>query len=65
MEFRIRDVVDGDFVFPVNPEEVSIRIVQILIQSTEINYDELSTNVGHKIALAVKQAMTNKSAVLA
>ncbi|MFC4600679.1 LysM peptidoglycan-binding domain-containing protein [Cohnella hongkongensis] len=25
MEFRIRDVVDGDFVFPVNPEEVSIR----------------------------------------
>ncbi|OXS53558.1 hypothetical protein B1A99_29765 [Cohnella sp. CIP 111063] len=39
--------------------------VQLSFQGTEINYDELSINVGHKIALAVKQAMTNKSAVLA
>jgi len=38
--------------------------VQLSFQGTEINYEELSTNVGNRIALAVKQVMTNKSAVL-
>jgi len=41
-----------------------VGAVQLTIQGTEINYDELSMNVGNRFALAVKQAMTNKSAVL-
>jgi len=49
MQFTIRDVSDGDFIFPVNPEEVTIRRVRHYETTNILSLGEIDFSQGERV----------------